>query len=84
MAAEADALQAGPTNRPGKRNPSTPTEKAQIRKVNDSQQWYQLQPWGTEPSGDVTPRVFGIPVYITANLPSAQTVGTSMDARRRC
>jgi HK97 family phage major capsid protein len=56
-----------------------PLQWAQIRKVKDSQGRYQLQPWGTEPSSDITPRVFGIPVFITANLPSAQTVGTSTD-----
>jgi HK97 family phage major capsid protein len=50
-----------------------------VRKIKDSQGRYQLQPWGTAPEQDIATTLFGIPVYISANLPSAQTVGTSTD-----
>lgn len=50
-----------------------------VRKIKDSQGRYQLQPWGVAPERDIATTLFGIPVYISANMPSAQTVGTSTD-----
>jgi HK97 family phage major capsid protein len=52
---------------------------AKIRTIKDSGGRYQLQNWGTAPQDDVVPKLFGIPVFISGNLPSAQTVGTSTD-----
>ena len=50
-----------------------------VRRIKDSQGRYQLQPWGVAPERDIATTLFGIPVYISSNLPSAQTVGTSTD-----
>jgi HK97 family phage major capsid protein len=52
---------------------------AKVRTIKDTGGRYQLQNWGTAPQDDVVPKLFGIPVFISGNLPSAQTVGTSTD-----
>jgi HK97 family phage major capsid protein len=52
---------------------------AKIRTIKDSGGRHQLQNWGPAPQDDGVPKLFGIPVFISGNMPSAQTVGTSTD-----
>lgn len=47
-----------------------------VRKIKDTQSRYQLSP---DPGADASKSLFGVPVYLSSQIPTTETVGTSTD-----